>query len=135
MSTVLSDKQSDLLRDLSLRTEPVAEDTLDGRVVRALESRSFVERQDGMVLLTDAGRDYFRSHVRRRRRARPHGAEPDPRSARTDAIQRAIEILELGLPPDTEMHVGDLHARAEELIEGLRRFARQIEERRGAAPA
>jgi|GEM_PF-3184527 len=135
MSTVLSDKQSDLLRDLSLRADPVPEDTLDGRVVRALESRHFVERRDGMVLLTEEGRDHFRSHVRRRRRARTHGAEPDPRGARTDAIQRAIEILELAVPPDTEMHVGDIRARAEELIDGLRRFARQIEERRGAAHA
>lgn len=135
MSTTLTEKQTDLLRDLSRRTDPVPEDVLDGRVVRALESRNFVERRDGVVLVTDAGRDHFQSHVRRRRRARPHGAEADPRSARAEAIHRAIEILELAVPRDTELHVGDLDTSAEELIEGLRRFARQVEGGGGPAAA
>jgi hypothetical protein len=130
MSTVLSDKQSDLLRDLSHRTEPVPEDHLDGRVVRALESRRFVERQDGRVVLTDAGRDHFQSHVRRRRRGRTPGAEASPRSARAEALKRAIEILELAVPGDHPMRVGDLDATGDELMEGLRHFARQL----GAAP-
>lgn len=133
MSTVLSDKQTDLLRELSRRAEPAPEDGLDGRVVRALESRNFVERRDGVVLVTDEGRDHFQSHVRRRRRARPHGAESDPRSARADAVHRAVEILELAVPRDTTLHVGDIDTSAEELIEGLRRFARQIEGGRAGA--
>lgn len=130
MSTMLSDKQTDLLRDLSQRPEPVPEEHLDGRVVRALESRSFVERRDGRVHVTDAGRDHYQSHVRRRRRARPHAAETSPRGARADAVKRAVEILELAVPLDAVMHVGDIHARGEELIEGLRRFAAQIEDGR-----
>ncbi|MET0396350.1 MAG: hypothetical protein ABW277_05975 [Longimicrobiaceae bacterium] len=135
MSTALSEKQSDLLRDLSRRTDPVPEDVLDGRVVRALESRNFVERRDGVVLVTDEGRDHFQSHVRRRRRARPHGAESDPRSARADAVHRAVEILELAVPRDTTLHVGDIATSAEELIEGLRGFARMIEGGRAGAVA
>ena len=134
MSTALSEKQSDLLRDLSRRAEPVREDVLDGRVVRALESRNFVERRDGVVLVTDEGRDHFQSHVRRRRRARPHGAEADPRSARADAINRAVEILELAVQRDMVLHVGDIATSAEELIEGLRGFAKQIEGGRAGAP-
>ncbi|HEV2149108.1 MAG TPA: hypothetical protein VGR37_17000 [Longimicrobiaceae bacterium] len=122
----MSDKQSDLLRDLSRRTEPVPEDHLDGRVVRALESRRFVERQDGRVVLTDAGRDHFQSHVRRRRRGRTLAAEQDPRTARADAVRRAIEILELAIPGEYAMRVGDLDATGEELLEGLRRFAGQM---------
>lgn len=133
MSTVLTEKQSDLLRDLSRRAEPVPEDVLDGRVVRALESRNFVERRDGVVLVTDEGRDHFQSHVRRRRRARPHGAESDPRSARADAVNRAVEILELAVPRDMDLHVGDVVASAEELIEGLRGFARLVEKGRPGA--
>jgi hypothetical protein len=102
-------------------------------VVRALESRNFVERRDGVVLVTDEGRDHFQSHVRRRRRARPHGAESDPRSARAEALNRAAEILELAVPRDTTLYVGDIATSAEELIDGLRRFARLIEGGRAGA--
>lgn len=128
MSTTLSPKQSDLLRDLSRRTSPVPEDHLDGRVVRALESRNFVERQDGWVSVTEAGRTHFQTHVRRRRRARAHAAEQDPRSSRADAIRRAVEILELAVPLNSELLVGEVRAVADDVIEGLKGFARHIDD-------
>ena len=132
MSTILSPKQSNLLRDLSHRTSPVPEDHLDGRVVRALESRNFVERQDGWVSVTEAGRAHFQTHVRRRRRARAHAAEQDPRGSRADAIRRAVEILELAVPMSSKMRVGEVTAVAEDLIEGLRGFARQVDNGKAA---
>lgn len=107
-------------------------DHLDGRVLRALESRELIERRDGWVSVTDAGRSHFQTHVRRRRRARSHAAEADPRTARAESILRAVEILELALPRDAELQVGDVHAYADDVVEGLRGFARKLE---GGRPA
>jgi len=127
MSVTLSPKQADLLRDLSRRTAPVPVDHLDGRVLRALETRNFIEQRNGWVSLTDQGRSHFETHVRRRRKVGRHAAEPTPRGARAEAILRAVEILELALPREAEMQVGDLHAYADDVVEGLRKFARQLE--------
>ncbi|HEX2090861.1 MAG TPA: hypothetical protein VHG28_00610 [Longimicrobiaceae bacterium] len=129
MSTILSMKQSDLLRELSRRADPVPEDHLDGRVVRALEARNFIERREGGITLSGEGRAHFENHVRRRRRATHHGAESDPRGARAEAIRRAIEILELAVPREAEVLVGDVEARAHEVVEGLRRFGQSLESR------
>lgn len=133
MDMLLSSKQTDLLRELFLRAEPVAEEDLDGRVVRALESRGFVERHDGRIALTEAGRAYFESRVRRRRRAGQLAAEPDPRGARAEAILRAVEMLERAVPLDRRMTVGDVEASGREVVEGLRRLARRLEPRRIAS--
>ena len=127
MSITLSPKQSDLLRDLSRRTAPVPVDHLDGRVLRALESRNLIEQRNGWVTVTDEGRSHFETHVRRRRKVGRHAAEPTPRGARAESILRAVEILELALPREAEMLVGDVHAYADDVVEGLRRFARQLE--------
>lgn len=127
MSTTLSPKQADLLRDLSRRTTPVPVDHLDGRVLRALESRNFVERQNGWVVVTDEGRSHFQTHVRRRRKVGRIAAEATPRSARAESIIRAVEILELALPLEAELQVGDVHAYADDVVQGLRRLARQLE--------
>jgi hypothetical protein len=133
MSTALSPKQADLLRELSRRTAPVPVDHLDGRVLRALESRNFVQRRDGWVMVTDEGRSHFQTNVRRRRKVGRHAAEPTPRSARAESILRAVEILELALPLDAEMQVGDVHAYADDVVHGLRVLARQLAEGRGGA--
>ncbi|HEX7241055.1 MAG TPA: hypothetical protein VF263_12355 [Longimicrobiaceae bacterium] len=134
MSTILNTKQSDVLRELSRRTAPVPEELLDGRVVRALESRGLVERRDEGVVLSEEGRAHFQDHVRRRRRATQHGAEADPRTARADAIRRAVDVLQLAVPMDADLSVGDVRVEAEELLNGLRRFAQQVE-RKAAAGA
>lgn len=128
MSTALSPKQADLLRDLSRRTAPVPVDHLDGRVLRALESRNFVARQGGWVSVTDEGREHFQTNVRRRRKVGRHAAEQTPRTARAESIIRAVEILELALPLEAELLVGDVHAYADDVVRGLRRLARQLEE-------
>ena len=132
-NTALSPKQADLLRDLSRRTSPVPVDHLDGRVLRALESRNFIQRRDGWVVVTDEGRSHFQTHVRRRRKVGSHAAEQTPRSARAEAILRAVEILELALPLEAEMQVGDVHAYADDVVRGLRVLARQLGEGKGGA--
>lgn len=133
MDILLSSKQTDLLRELFLQPEPIPEETLDGRVVRALESRDLVERRDGRVSLTEAGRVYFEKRVRRRRRAGQLAAEPDPRAARAEAVLRAVEMLERAVPADRTVVVGDVEVRGLEVVEGLKRFARRIEPRKLAS--
>ena len=126
MSLQLNDKQLDLLRHLYRQTGPVPEDHLDGRVVRALRSRDLVAEKSGWVSLTDAGRAEFEK-VRRRRVASPHVAESgSPRHARAEAIIRAVEALELALPRDAEVMVGDMPAYADDVVQGLRGYARRL---------
>ncbi|MBV9775176.1 MAG: hypothetical protein JO040_14580 [Gemmatimonadetes bacterium] len=133
MDILLSSRQTDLLRELFQREAPMAEEHLDGRVVRALESRGLVGRDGGWVSLTQDGRTYFESRVRRRRRAGQLAAEPDPRGARADAILRAIEMLERAIPMDGALRVGDVDARGHDVVEGLKRLAGRLEARKLAS--
>jgi DNA-binding MarR family transcriptional regulator len=122
----LNEKQVDLLRHLYRQTGPVLVDHLDGRVVRALRSRGMVEEKGDWLSLTDAGRAEFEK-LRRRRVANPHTVEAgSPRQARAEAIIRAVEALELALPRDAELKVGDMLTYADDVVESLRGFARQL---------
>lgn len=126
MSNELNDKQIDLLRHLYRQTGPALGDHLDGRVVRALRSRGLVaETRDGWVSLTDAGREAFEK-LRRRRVASPMVESGTPRQARAEAIIRAVEALELALPRNAEVMVGDMPAYADDVVAGLRGYARQL---------
>lgn len=127
MSSTLNEKQLDLLRHLYRQTGPVLEDHLDGRVVRALKSRDLVDEKGGWVSLSDAGRAEF-ERARRRRVAAPHVGEAagSPRGARAEAIIRAVEALELALPRDAELMVGDMPAYADDVVAGLRGYARRL---------
>lgn len=122
----LNDKQVDLLRYLYRQTGPVPSAHLDGRVVRALRSRGLVEEKGEWVSVSDAGRNEFEK-LRRRRVSSPHVAEgSSPRHARAEAIIRAVEALELALPRDAEVMVGDIPAYADDVVQGLRGYARQL---------
>lgn len=126
MSTNLNDKQLDLLRHLYRQTGPVPSDHLDGRVVRALKLRDLLEEKNGWVSLSSSGRAEFEK-VRRRRVSSSHVAEGgSPRQSRAEAIIRAVEALELALPRDAELMVGDMPAYADDVVAGLRGFARQL---------
>lgn len=129
MTTTLNEKQTDLLRYLSRQTGPVPVDHLDGRIVRALKSRRLIDERNGWVSVSDQGRSEFETKVRRRRAFSPHSVESGARTARAESIRRAIEALELALPKDAELMIGDLPAYADDVMEGLRRFARRIEGR------
>jgi DNA-binding MarR family transcriptional regulator len=126
MTVPLNEKQVDLLRHLYRQTGPVLVDHLDGRVVRALRSRGLVEEKGDWLSLTDAGRAEFEK-ARRRRVSSPHTVDSgSPRQARAEAIIRAVEALELALPRDAELKVGDMLAYADDVVQGLRGFARQL---------
>ena len=81
--------------------------------------------KDGWLSLTDAGRGEFEK-VRRRRVASPHAGVSNSRASRAEAIIRAVEALELALPRDAEVMVGDMPAYADDVVQGLRGYARQL---------
>lgn len=121
----LNEKQVDLIRHLYRQTGPVLTDNLDGRVIRALRSRGLVEEKGGWLSLTADGRAEFEK-LRRRRVASSHQDTANPRQARAEAIIRAVEALELALPRDAEVMVGDMPAYADDVVNGLRGFARRL---------
>lgn len=129
MSNILNDKQLDLLRYLYRQTGPVLADHLDGRVVRALRSRDLLEERGGWVNLTAAGRAEF-ENVRRRRVHNTHAiasGEVSGGTGRAAAIYKAVEALEMALPRDAEVMIGDVPAYADDVLVGLRTYARGLE--------
>lgn len=138
--TRVNNTQEDMLRQLALAEAPVPFDDLDGRVVRALEGRGLVRRADGLVALTDAGRAFYESKVRRRRRARSGWVKASPvpsegtedRSARARSIREAVDALQRAIGSADELEVGDLQASADDAFAALLELADRIE--RGADP-
>jgi hypothetical protein len=133
MTSTLNDKQADLLRYLYRQTGPVPTAHLDGRVVRALKSRRYVDERDGWVTVSDAGRAAFEQNGApepKRRRRRRTSAQTGAGHARAQAIHRAVETLELALPKDAEVAVGSIFAYADDVVEALRKHARSLEKRR-----
>lgn len=132
--------QEEMLRQLALAEEPVPFDDLDGRVVRALEGRGLVHKSGGLVLLTDAGRAFYESKVRRRRRARSGWARSAPapsegtedRRTRAQSIREAVDALQRAVGDADRLQIGDLDAPAEEAFAALLELAERIE--RGADP-
>jgi hypothetical protein len=138
--TRVNNTQEDMLRLLAQSEAPVPFDDLDGRVVRALEGRGLVRRVDGLVQLTDAGRAFYESKVRRRRRARSGWAKSAPaategtedRTVRARSIREAVDALQRAIGSADTLEIGDLEAPAEQAFAALLELAGRIE--RGADP-
>jgi len=131
MSLMLNEKQTDLLRFLSRQTSPVSSAELDGRVVRALKSRGCIrEVRSGWIEATDEGRAALESKPVRRRRGRRPNVEKTAGHARAQAIRRALESLELALPKDAEVPVGNIFAYADDVVDGFRKYARNLERKK-----
>lgn len=132
--------QEDMLRQLAQAEAPVPFDDLDGRVVRALEGRELVRRVDGLVELTDAGRAFYDTRVRRRRRARSgwvkSAAAPvegtEDRSRRGQSIREAVDALQRAVGSADVLDIGDLEAPAEDAFAALLELADRLD--RGADP-
>jgi Mn-dependent DtxR family transcriptional regulator len=138
--TRVNTTQEDMLRQLALAEAPVPFDDLDGRVVRALEGRGLVTKSGGLVLLTDAGRTFYESKVRRRRRARSGWVKAQPvptehtedRQSRAQSIREAVDALQRCVGDMDRLEIGDLDASAQEAFTALLELAERIE--RGADP-
>jgi DNA-binding MarR family transcriptional regulator len=145
--TTVNSTQEDMLRQLAQAESPVPFDDLDGRVVRALEGRGLVRRAAGVLEVTEAGREFYDRHVRRRRRARsgwlrvgsegssapPPADAAEERRRRADELRRAIAALEQALSGETMIDVGgEEKASVAEALVGLRELAERVE--RGEDP-
>ena len=125
----LSQAQEDCLRYLLRQTSAVPEDHVDGRVLRALLARQLIVRSGGWVRPADDAAEHLSSHARRDRANRTRRAGQSAHSARAEAVLRAIDQLEAALPLDAELLLGAQPAYADDVIAGLRRFAREMEAR------
>jgi hypothetical protein len=123
----LSKSQEAALRYLLQQTGPVPVDHLDGRVPRALVARGLVEESRGWVSPSPTAAPQLLSHTRTGRERSARRAARTPRGARSDAILRAVEALELALPRGAELMIGTLPAYADDVLAGLRRLAREME--------
>ena len=132
MAQALNEKQSDLLRFLTRQSGPVSTDGLDGRIIRALKARECIVERNGLVSVTDQGRAALESKPQRRRRGRRPNVEKTAGHARAQAIRRAIDALELALPKEAEVAVGNIFAYADDVVDAFRKYARSLE-RRGIA--
>ncbi|HEY0038871.1 MAG TPA: hypothetical protein VGB66_19400 [Longimicrobium sp.] len=136
---MLNSTQEDMLRQLALAESPVPFDDLDGRVVRALEGRGLVGREDGRVVLTESGREFYQSRVRRRRRARAGGwattsqpvqpaEEPaDIENRAAQSLREAVDILRHAIGGADQIEVADMEAPADETFAALIELADRIE--------
>lgn len=123
----LSASQEEVLRYLVRQTGPVPVDHLDGRVLRALLSRGLVEVTRGWVCPTEAAEPHLRGHVRKVRERSVRRAVSSARGARSEAILRATEELEKALPRGAELMIASIPAYGDDVVAGLRRFAREME--------
>lgn len=138
--TTVNTTQEDMLRLLALSEHPVPFDDLDGRVVRALEGRGLLRKADGIVLLTEAGRTFYESKVRRRRRARSGWTRSAPaptegtedRTSRAQSIREAVDALQRAVSDADRLEIGDLDAPAEQAFAALLELADRID--RGLDP-
>jgi len=132
MPEKLNEKQVDLLRFLNRQTGPVSTAELDGRVVRALKSRACIQEvRNGFVVVTDEGRAALETKPQRRRRGRRPNVEKTAGHARAQAVRRAIDALELALPKDAEVAVGNIFAYADDVVDAFRKYARRLEQKKG----
>jgi hypothetical protein len=131
MSQKLNEKQADLLRFLNRQSEPIPSAELDGRVIRALMSRACIQEvRNGFIVVTEEGRAALEGGPQRRRRGRRPNVEKTAGHARAQAIRRAIQALELALPKDAEVAVGNIFAYADDVVDGFRKYARKLEQKK-----
>lgn len=123
----LSRAQEEFLRYLLRQTSPIPEDHVDGRILRALLARRLVMSSGGWVSPTDDAVAQLSAHARRDQRMRTRRAERSPQSARAEAVLRAVDQLEAALPLDAELLLGQQPAYADDVLAGLRRFAREMD--------
>lgn len=121
----LNDQQAAMLREIVRQGGAVSAEQLDGRVAQALARRGLLRFNIDSVVLTQAGWNYKwvanEPAVRETARRRSAGA------ARAAAIWRAVELLDRALPAGAEVLVGPIMAAAQDLVDGFRKYARDLE--------
>jgi hypothetical protein len=123
--------QLDTLGYLCRQSGPVLVDHLDGRVVRALKNRGLLEVRGEWASPTPAGREA------RERAAAPSARRKRQRTitaagARAQSILKAVDELEQAMPIDAEVELPTFRAYGDDIVTGLRQFARQMDRVRGS---
>jgi hypothetical protein len=121
----LSRAQEEMLRYLVRQEGRVPADHLDGRSLRVLLARGLVTRQSGWVTPTESGRAHLEQHTARERDARRRRAGSGQSSARAEAVLRAADEIELALPKGAELMVGGVPVYGDDVVAGIRRYARE----------
>jgi hypothetical protein len=125
----LSETQETLLRYLFQQEGPVPVDHLDGRSLRALERRGLISVRGGWTTPNPSARTHFDTHVNQQQRIRQRRIHSGRASARAGAVLRAVDELERVIPRGSELLVAGVPAYADDILEGLRRLAREMESR------
>ena len=108
--------------------------------VTQAEVEFVLRKADGIVSLTEAGRVFYESKVRRRRRARSGWTKSAPaptegtedRTTRAEAIREAVDALQRAVSDADRLEIGDLDAPAEQAFAALLELADRID--RGLDP-
>jgi hypothetical protein len=125
----LSDAQEDVLRSMIRQAAPVLADHIDGRVLRALVARALVRIDGGWASATDAASVHLAAQDAAERRQRRRRAAGSPEAVRAEVVFRAVEQLEAATPLDAVVWIAGHPAYADDLLTGLRRYARALSRR------
>jgi hypothetical protein len=121
----LSHAQDVLLRAIASRRGVAVQGT-DGRTREALQNRGLIRREGELLQVTDAGAAVLHSPRNAddpRRRGRKAVRNP-----RAEAILKAVDQLDLVLPTDAEVLVGNILAAAADVTSGFRALARRMQD-------
>lgn len=122
MDIRINDKQREALRFI-LSKEPVGCELVDGRTGKALLARGLIRLHRHMLSATELGRQVLVAEPAPRRRRK---AKNPARVARASAILTATDRLAAAIPHGAEVAVGSIFAGADDVVEGLRRYAKRL---------
>ncbi|MDB4952216.1 MAG: hypothetical protein JWM27_4865 [Gemmatimonadetes bacterium] len=122
----LSEAQEDVLRSMVRQTAPLLADHVDGRVLRALVGRGLARVDGDWASATDSAAAHLRAWDRAERKLRHRRAATSPEAVRAEVVLRAVEQLEAATPPESVVLLAGHPAYADDLLAGLRRYARAL---------
>jgi hypothetical protein len=118
-SQKLRQAQYELLRQVIQSRVPVSHDAVDRRTAKSLISRGLISVVSGTLAATARGREMRSQHEALASAGRQKkGADP-----RAQVILRAVDILRLSIPSDSELAVGRIFCHVDDLLAGFERLA------------
>ncbi|MBB4635637.1 hypothetical protein [Longimicrobium terrae] len=115
----LRQAQYELLRQVIQSRVPVSHDAVDRRTAKSLVTRGLITVEAGTLAATPRGREMCSQHEALARAGRQKkGADP-----RSQVILRAVDILRLSIPSDSELAVGRIFCHVDDLLAGFERLA------------
>jgi hypothetical protein len=125
----LSEAQEDVLRSMVRRSTPTLADHVDGRVLRALVGRGLVRIEGDWASATERAATHLQAQDRTERKLRHRRAATSTEAVRAEVVLRAVEQLEAATPPESVLMLRGHPAYADDLLAGLRRYARTLQRR------